>query len=193
MAVILAFSSSDFSAERTSRIVEPLLRWLWPGATAAEIAVLHGLVRKAAHVVEYAILGALWFRTFVQFAPRRAGRAAALALALAVAWAIVDESHQAALAVRTGSGRDVALDAAGAGAAVLAMWVGWRLFGTVATTAVLWLAAAAGAVIITANLASGGDSGTLWLTVPLAVLLLLTPWLRPSPPHPPLPPKTDRR
>lgn len=194
MAVILAFSSSGFSADRTGSVLEPILRWLWPGVTAAQLAAVHGLVRKAAHVVEYAILGALWFRTLVHTWPRRPGRAAWVAFALAVAWAAVDESHQASLPTRTGSALDVALDAAGAGGAVVAMRLGWGLFGTVATTALLWLAAAGGAAVIAINLLAGIDSGTLWLTVPLAALLLLLQWLRRSRRRPtprPRLPKTD--
>ena len=189
MALILAFSSSGFSADRTGSILEPILRALWPGASAAQLAAAHGLVRKAAHVVEYAILAALWFRTFLRAGPRRPGRAAWLAFAVAVAWAVIDESHQATLPTRTGSALDVGLDAAGAGIAVLAMRLGWGLAGDLATTALLWLAAAGGLAIIGVNLAAGVDSGTLWLTVPLAVLLLLLQWWRrtrrPRPPHAP--------
>jgi VanZ family protein len=178
MAIIVGFSSAEFSADRTGSVVEPILRWLWPGATAAQLAAAHKLVRKAAHVVEYAVLGGLWFRALVRTWPRRPGAAAWLGLALTVAWAIVDESHQATLSSRTGSAGDVLLDAAAAAVAVVAMRLGWALAGDLATTVLLWIAAAGGAVFVGINLRAGVSSGALWVTVPLAAVLLLVPWWR---------------
>jgi VanZ family protein len=178
MAIILGFSSGEFSADRTGSFVGPILKWLWPDATAGQLAAVHGLVRKAAHVVEYAVLGGLWFRTLVHTWPRRPGAAAWLAFALAVAWAVVDESHQATLSSRTGSARDVALDAAGAAVAVVAMRLGWGLAADLATTVLLWIAAAGGAAFVGINLVAGVSSGALWVSAPLALALLLVPWWR---------------
>jgi hypothetical protein len=95
-----------------------------------------------------------------------------------VAWAIIDESHQATVSTRTGSARDVALDAAGAAVAVVAMRLGWALAGDLAATVLLWIAAAGGAAFVGINLLAGVSSGTLWVTVPLAAVLLLVPWWR---------------
>jgi hypothetical protein len=54
---------------------------------------------------------------------------------------------------------------------------GWRRVTSVATSALLWTAAAGGAGAIAVNLASGVRSGVLWLTVPVATALLLV-WRR---------------
>jgi len=61
------------------------------------------VLRKLAHVAEYAVLGLLL---------ARAVRTAA-ALALGVAYAVTDEVHQAFVAGRQGSPLDVAVDAVG--------------------------------------------------------------------------------
>lgn len=72
------------------------------------------LLRKLAHVTEYAILGALLARA-VQ------GRLT-LAFALGVAYAITDEIHQTFVPGRAGRPLDVAIDAVGVALGILA----WR-------------------------------------------------------------------
>jgi len=61
MATIAWFSTAEFSAENTGTVLRPLFRWLLPAATDAQLAALHLLTRKIAHVTEYALLAALWF------------------------------------------------------------------------------------------------------------------------------------
>jgi len=56
MAVIFAASTSALSGANTSRVVGPILRWLFPQISEAEIETAHFVVRKAAHFAEYAIL-----------------------------------------------------------------------------------------------------------------------------------------
>jgi VanZ family protein len=110
LGVVLLFSTGGFSADTSSRFIGPLLRAL--GLAPEQIAVVHFWTRKGAHFVEYAALGFLAFRAArLSYAPRGA---AALALGVALAVAAVDEGHQATLASRTGSARDVAIDLAGA-------------------------------------------------------------------------------
>src|SRR5437762_1453016 len=173
MAVIFGLSSSMGSSEETSRFVVPLLRWLFRWAAPADIAVLHGLVRKGGHLTEYAILGALWFRAFRR-GPRLApGAAAWRALALSVAWAGLDEWHQAFVPARTASGRDVALDGASAALALLVAARGWRTTPDGATAVLLWLAATGGALVLAIDLWADVPSRALWLTTPAALVLLL--------------------
>src|SRR5690349_2133097 len=62
MAVMFFGSTDLMSAEHTSRILEPLLRWLVPGISPQTLAQAHFYVRKAAHLTEYAILASLLFR-----------------------------------------------------------------------------------------------------------------------------------
>lgn len=73
------------------------------------------LLRKVAHVTEYAVLTLSWARAVAGLAPRgRARRAApALAAAVALGWAVSDEWHQTFVPGRVGSPRDVAIDAVG--------------------------------------------------------------------------------
>src|SRR3989304_8476572 len=64
MALVLGLSTDAAAARQPSRFLPPLLHWLLPGAAPEQIAAMHGLVRKAGHVTEYAILALLWFRAF---------------------------------------------------------------------------------------------------------------------------------
>ncbi len=57
MLLISFASSNEFSAINTSRIVRPLLLWLFPNISEESTRLAHFLVRKAAHITEYAVLG----------------------------------------------------------------------------------------------------------------------------------------
>jgi VanZ family protein len=171
MAVIFWLSSARWSAENTGSVIVPLLQWLLPWATPVQLAALHGLARKAAHLTEYGILGALWYRAFVRGASARPGVAGWTAFGIAVGWAIVDEVHQSTTATRTASTRDVVLDAVGALLAIVAMQSGWRAIDR-ATAILLWLAAIGGAAVLAINWAAGVPSGIIWATVAAAIALL---------------------
>lgn len=178
MAAIGWFSTGDFSAEATGGWFQPLLRALLPWASEARLAALHALARKGAHVAEYAILAALWLRAFVRGRAWPPARAAWAALAISLAWAVLDEWHQSTLPERTGSAVDVLVDGAGAAGVLVLARLGWRRVADAATTVLLWLAAAGGAGLLVVNLLAGAPSGPLWLTVPLAALVLLVRWRR---------------
>jgi VanZ family protein len=107
MAALYVLSTSIFSAANTSRIIEPILRWSFPGASIATIALLHALIRKAAHFTNYGILFWLLIRGPL------AGRPYA-ALACCVIYASLDETHQIFSSGRGPSLYDVALDSSGA-------------------------------------------------------------------------------
>jgi VanZ family protein len=171
MATIAWFSSGEFSADNTGAVLGPFLRWLLPSATDAQLALLHGLVRKTAHVTEYGILAALWFVALTRERGLSRRHAAWLAFVVAVVWACLDELHQATVPTRTASVVDVLFDATGAMAASLVGWHGGRVLD-VATAVFLWVAAAGGVLAITIDLASGVSAGVLWVTVPLAMLAL---------------------
>jgi VanZ family protein len=74
------------------------------------------VLRKLAHMAEYAVLGAL-----LQRATGRAG----IALALGVAYAVSDEIHQTFVPGRAGAPLDVAIDTAGVLLGVL-LWLRLR-------------------------------------------------------------------
>lgn len=104
---LFVLSTSVFSASNTSRFIEPVLRWFLPSATAATIALLHGLIRKLAHFTNYSVLFWLLVRGPMAGRPY-------FALGLCVAYAFLDEGHQIFVAGRTASLYDVALDSSGA-------------------------------------------------------------------------------
>lgn len=123
LLVVLRTSQGDLSADWTRAQLEALIRLL--GFGIEHVAFTHLLIRKAAHVLEYAVLGFLSFRAAGRsLAPPRA---AACALLLCAAVAAADEAHQATLPTRTGSPRDVVFDLAGA---VLGLAVRRRTTGT---------------------------------------------------------------
>ncbi len=172
MAVMFWVSTDSGSGEHTSRILLPLLRWLLPWATPEALDAAHLLLRKSAHVTEYAILAALWFRAFRRGRNLAPPPAAWSALLISVGWAALDEWHQSFVPSRTASLTDALLDSA---AAALAAWIavrGWRAALDGATTALLWLAAVGGAAALALDRWAGASSGALWLSTPAAVALL---------------------
>ena len=122
--VFIFFASSDnFNAGNTSRIIGPLILWLFPGASPETLAVVHAITRKIAHITEYAILGFLAaraFRTSPQAAIRR--RWFLICIALVVIYALLDEYHQSFVPSRTASIVDSLYDTAGGLTALLIVW-----------------------------------------------------------------------
>jgi len=119
IAVIHALAGDQFSADDSSRIIGPLLRWLLRDASPEWIAATHVAVRRAAHVVEYAILALLALRALRLSFDRSTAWLAAATLAVVMVVAATDESRQAASAKRTGALSDVTLDISGGVAALV--------------------------------------------------------------------------
>jgi len=117
VAVVLGFSSDRFSAESTARFLAPLLHRIFPAISEETLHLLHFLVRKGAHAFEYAVLAALAHQALRN--PSHPWRTAGLALALVVAVAAADETHQSLSAARTASVVDVGIDVSGGAAALL--------------------------------------------------------------------------
>ena len=113
-AVVLLLGSVYFGADHTGAALAPFLRALapWLGLRSWE---LHALVRKAAHVTEYAALAGLWFYALSR---RSALVASWIALSICLVCAFADETHQSWLPNRTASARDVVIDSVGAVAAL---------------------------------------------------------------------------
>jgi len=132
MAVIFAASSDAASFSHSSRIVEPIVRWLLPGISQDALHTIVVVVRKTAHVTEYAILAVLIWRC--RPLSSEAGpaawpwRAAALTLVCAAAYAATDEFNQRFVPSREASVLDVLIDTGGAVFALLLIWVvgRWR-------------------------------------------------------------------
>ena len=86
---------------------------------STELGTWDLILRKLAHLAEYAILGALLYRAL-----RRPG----VAIAIAALYAVSDELHQTLVEGRVGAPLDVGIDTLGAaGGVLLAVWLRRRL------------------------------------------------------------------
>ena len=114
LAFISYASSGSFSASNTSRIIGPLVLWLFPNTSMETLATIHFITRKVAHFTEYAILGFLAARAF-RTSPRPAisQRWFLISAALVVGFALLDEYHQSFVPNRTGTIYDSFIDMAG--------------------------------------------------------------------------------
>ena len=128
MSVIFSASSDAKSTQRSSRLLGPLLHWLWPEMPPEKIESVRYAARKAAHVTEFAILAWLWWRALRR--PVRGDarpwswRLVGFALLAVVLYAATDEWHQCFVPNRTGAVRDVFIDTAGG---VLGLGLVWLL------------------------------------------------------------------
>ncbi len=111
---LMFFGSTDLmSSEHTAQFLTPFLHWLKPNISAATLVQAQVLIRKAAHVTEYAILAGLIFRALRGLIGTFWLRAV-LAFAAAMTFAVTDEFHQAFVPSRTSSLGDIFIDCAGA-------------------------------------------------------------------------------
>ena len=107
-------STSAFSAENTSKIIEPLVRFLFPSISHHKLEVVHEIVRKSAHITEYCILGLLVFRAFRAGSDEaHAFRWALLSILVVMVSAGGDEFHQTFVPSRGASIVDVGIDTMG--------------------------------------------------------------------------------
>lgn len=129
MAVIFSASADTQSTAHTSRFLGPFLRWLWPDLSPETIDQVRWVVRKAAHLTEFAILAWLWWRALWRPARHDAKpwswRIAGCALGAVVLYAMSDELHQYFVANRTASVRDVAIDTLGG---ILGLGLLWAIY-----------------------------------------------------------------
>ena len=123
LAFISFASSDDFNAGNTSRIIGPLILWLFPNTSPETLAVVHFITRKVAHFTEYAILGFLAARAF-RTSPRPAihQRWFLIGVILIVVYALLDEYHQSFVPSRTASIFDSMIDMTGGLIALIIVW-----------------------------------------------------------------------
>ena len=125
MSFIFWMSTEHFSAEDTFLIIEPILRFLMPFISPEKVDVIHGIIRKLAHVTEYFILGLLLFRAFRSGSRElRILRWCFYSFLVIVLCAASDEFHQSFVDTRTASLIDVGIDMLGGVLAlgVSALW-----------------------------------------------------------------------
>ena len=121
MGVIYWMSAmpGDISGDQSGMIVDlirTVIRWAF-GAQAAEAVsadTIGFLVRKAAHMTEYAVLFALYWRALSLSGARHPGF---VALVMSACYAATDEWHQGFVADRNPSPIDVGIDTLGAAVA----------------------------------------------------------------------------
>lgn len=114
IGVIFVLSTSLFSAQHTSMVIEPILRFFKPSISQHQIDFIHFLVRKAAHTTEYFISGLLLFRAYKgDSSDQHRWRWALAAIATLFVIALTDEFHQSFVSVRTSSLTDVGIDTFG--------------------------------------------------------------------------------
>ena len=125
LCLIFIGSTDLLSAEHTSRIIGPILRWFRPDISPEAIARIQFFARKAAHVSEYAILGMLLWRGL-----RRGTRwqmkmsiLFIVTLFICALFAASDEFHQSFVPSRTASPTDVMIDIAGAFLGLAICWI----------------------------------------------------------------------
>src|ERR1017187_7647107 len=62
MALVFSASADAQSFRHSSKYFEPLLRWLFPHLSPAQVEMLHHGFRKTCHLTEYAVLAWLFWR-----------------------------------------------------------------------------------------------------------------------------------
>jgi len=132
MAVIFCASSDAASFSHSSRIIAPIVRWFFPQISPSALHSIVVVVRKGAHVSEYAILALLIWRWDRRVSGAQAQgwpwRSAVRTALWVMAYAASDEFHQRFVPSREASVLDVCIDTGGAVLALLLIWIvgRWR-------------------------------------------------------------------
>lgn len=111
--LLLIWRMSAQTGEQSSGVSGRLAAWLLPGADARAHAALEPLLRKGAHMAEYAVLACLFS---LSLQASRVPHPVHAALVCAVLAAALDECHQLFVPGRAGRVRDVAVDVIGSAA-----------------------------------------------------------------------------
>ncbi len=130
--LVIALESGFGTMANTSRILGPLIHFLWPHLSPQQFDLAHAALRKAGHFFGYAILSFFFFRawwsvfrlphgeplpSWSDMFRRWSLSAAAVAVASAALVASADEWNQSFMPGRGSSAKDVLLDSAAALAA----------------------------------------------------------------------------
>jgi len=111
---IFILSTEVFSADHTSRILEQVLRYIFPQISIREINIIHYFVRKTAHLTEYCIMSILIFHSSRNTFKLQSHRHWVFySLIIIIIVAAADEFHQGFVVSRTSSAIDVGIDIAG--------------------------------------------------------------------------------
>ncbi len=128
---LIFFASTDtFSSANTGSVLVPLLHWLIPSLTEAQIDFVHHITRKSAHLTEYFVFYLLLFRGIRSDRKGWYWTWAFGAWFIAAGYSALDEIHQSFVASRTASPWDSLIDSTGAFLALLVVFLFYRLFRT---------------------------------------------------------------
>jgi VanZ family protein len=127
-ATIFAFSTGTFSGSFTAWLLQQGLDLLHIAVSAETFRLLHHVIRKLAHLSEYAIFCMLLYGSFSggQDLSWR-GRRALAAVAIAAIYSLSDEFHQLFVPGRGASLVDCGIDTAGAAVGMLLIYIRGRL------------------------------------------------------------------
>ncbi len=126
LVVIMIFSNTWASASYTWKIIVLVLRVLHLPVNVEWVALLNHIARTTAHLLLYSVFAVLVWRGFQRLPepPRlTSARLLAVVLLIVATCAAGDELHQWTLAARSGTVRDVFLDAAGGAMGLMAGWI----------------------------------------------------------------------
>ena len=124
IGVIFFLSSSSGSMSETSLFIEPLFKFLFPTISEETLLTCHRVIRKLAHVTEYAMLGFLACRALIASRNHLLTRNWGIwAVTLVAITAGLDEFNQSFDVLRTSSPVDVILDILGGTAAALVVQI----------------------------------------------------------------------
>jgi VanZ family protein len=122
MLSIYGASTDAGNTRNTSRIIGPIVRWIYPEISEEALSAVVTAIRKSAHIGVYAVLAALaWRGQRVVRGNWREWRWAEFwgILAFCFAYAVSDELHQTFVSSRQGQLTDVMFDTTGAVLALL--------------------------------------------------------------------------
>ncbi|MFY9803272.1 MAG: VanZ family protein [Candidatus Acidiferrales bacterium] len=125
---ISSFSTGAFTSENTSRIILPILHFLFPHASPDTLAFMHHIIRKCAHFTEYFIFSLLILRGFRAGEKGTRLRWALLTILIVAGYASLDEFHQSFVPGRTAAVGDVLIDTSGGATAQIVASL-WALVG----------------------------------------------------------------
>ena len=128
LTFMYALSTDAFSSDTTMGLLSILSRWLGRDPRWPNLGETNHWLRKAMHVIEYALLAGLVFRALRAANPIRWKLSWCVYAFLAiVAWSVFDEYHQTFTQTRSGTLGDVLLDSAGGFIALLAITLYFHL------------------------------------------------------------------
>lgn len=126
MSLIFFGSADSASVSHSSRIIGPLVRWLFPALSENGVDTCVLVARKCAHLTEYGLFAMLLWRAIRQPVARDTRpwkwREAGLALIIVVCYASTDEIHQLFVPGRGPSVHDVLIDTLGGTLGLLLLW-----------------------------------------------------------------------